>query len=45
MKTTDKEQVRKDISSAFDFIRFLIKKPDMIKKIKDGSEIPKIVPS
>jgi hypothetical protein len=39
MKTSDKEQVQRDISKAFDFVRFLIKKPQMLKKIKDGSEI------
>ncbi len=39
MKTNDKEQIKRDISEAFDFVRFLIKKPQMLKKIKDGCEI------
>jgi len=39
MKPSDKEQVQRDISEAFSFARFLIKKPQMLKKIKDGCEI------
>lgn len=39
MKTKNMEQLRMDISEAFDFARFLIKNPKMLKKIKNGSEI------
>ncbi|MBI5245195.1 MAG: hypothetical protein HY922_16150 [Elusimicrobia bacterium] len=35
--------MRRDISEAFDFVRFLIKHPEMLKKIKNGAEIS-IVP-
>ena len=36
---TQKETIRYEISEAFDFIRFLIKHPQEISQIKEGSEI------
>ena len=39
MKAGEKEQVRRDIAEAFDFIRFIVKNPAMLGKIKNGSQI------
>jgi hypothetical protein len=44
MTAAEKEQVRKDIAETFAFVRFLVKKPALLRKIKNGSEI-RILPA
>ena len=39
MKNGEKEQVRKDIAEGFAFVRFLLKNPRALAKIRNGSEI------
>ncbi len=36
---TKKEVAEKNISMTFDFIRFLVKHPEMIKQIPDNAEL------
>jgi hypothetical protein len=36
---TKKEKARQDISTAFDFVRFMMKHPGEIGKIPEGAEI------
>ena len=40
----EKERLRRDIGEAFDFVRFLVKNPKELRKVKGGSEI-RIVPA
>ncbi|MBI5884057.1 MAG: hypothetical protein HZB91_13255 [Elusimicrobia bacterium] len=40
----NREKIRRDIAEAFDFMRFLIKHPRMLAKIRNGSEI-RILPA
>lgn len=44
MTNRDKGQMRADIAEAFDFARFILKNPGMLKKIRNGSAI-RIVPA
>ncbi len=39
MKPESKERLRQDISDAFDFVRFLVKNPRTLRKIKNGAVI------
>ena len=39
MKRQERERMRKDISEAFDFVRFLIRNPRMLEKVRNGAEI------
>jgi hypothetical protein len=34
-----KEHVRRDVSEAFDFVRFLVKNPRALRSIKNGSSV------
>lgn len=43
MKMQDRERAQRDIREAFDFVRFLLKNPKELKRIKNGSEV-RIVP-
>jgi hypothetical protein len=36
---TNKEQIQRDLSVAFDFVEQIINNPDMLDKIPDGSNI------
>ncbi len=44
MKRGEREGIRTDIREAFDFARFLIAHPDMLKKVRNGSHI-QIIPA
>ena len=39
MKLSKKENLQDDIAEAFEFVRFLLKNPRTLKKVKNGSEI------
>lgn len=36
---TNKEQIQRDISIAFDFVEQIIDNPDILDKIPDGTEV------
>lgn len=44
MRRRGRERERADISEAFDFARFVIKHPDVLRKVRSGSYI-RIVPA
>lgn len=44
MTNRNKERLRTDIAEAFDFARFLLKNPGMLKKIRNGAAI-RIIPA
>lgn len=44
MTNRNKERLGTDIAEAFDFARFLLKNPGMLKKIRNGSAI-RIIPA
>ncbi len=43
MTSHEREQMRTDIAETFAFVRFILKNPKMLKKIRNGSEV-KILP-
>ena len=44
MTMREREQMRRDIHEAFEFLRFVIKNPSALKKIRNNTEI-RILPA
>lgn len=44
MTAAEREQCRRDIAQAFEFVRFLIRNPQALRKVRNGAEI-RILPS